>query len=63
MDYYLQQEYNDSHESDSDNNHQFYQFLIFTRLASLRETLVIDLDSTYLNERGRLTVCRLGKSI
>ena len=34
----------------------FYQFLICTRSASLGETLVIDLDWTYLNELGRLTV-------
>ena len=60
MDYYLQQEYNDSNESDSDNNHRFYQFLIFTRLARIGETsihsiifiyiLVIDLDTTDWNE-------------
>ena len=73
MNYYLQQEYNDSNESDSDNNHLFYQFLIFTRSARIGETsihsfifiqiLVIDLDSTYSNDSGRLTVCRLGISI
>ena len=73
MDYYLQQEYNDSNESDSDNNHPFYQLLIFTRLARIGETsihswlftqiLVIDLDWTSWNERGRLTVCRFGISI
>ena len=60
MDYYLQQEYNDSNESDSDNNHRFYQLLIFTRSARMEETsihsftfiqiLVIDLDWTCLNE-------------
>ena len=73
IDYYLQQEYNDSNESDSDNNHLFYQFLIFTRSARIGETsiysfifkkiLVIDLDLTYLNESGRLTVFRRGISI
>ena len=73
MDYYLQQEYDNSKESDSANNHRFYQFLIFTRLARIGETsihsfifiqiLVIDLDSTYLNELGRSTVCRFGISI
>ena len=73
MDYYLQQEYNDSNESDSDNNHRFYQFLIFTRSARIGETsihsfifitiLVIDLDLTSLNDLGRLTVCRFGISI
>ena len=55
------------------NNHRFYQFLIFTRSARIGETsihsfifiqiLVIDLDWTRWNERGRLTVCRLGISI
>ena len=40
MDYYLQQEYNDSNESDSDNNHPFYQLLIFTRLARIGETSI-----------------------
>ena len=73
MDYYLQQEYDNSKESDSANNHRFYQLSIYTRLARIGETsihsfifiqiLVIDLDSTYSNERGRLTVCRLGISI
>ena len=73
MDYYLQQEYDNSKESDSANNHRFYQFLIFTRSARIGETsihsfifiqiLVIDLDSTYLNESGRSTVCRFGISI
>ena len=73
MDYYLQQEYNDSNESDSDNNHRFYQFLIFTRSARIGETsihsfifiqiLVIDLDLTSSNEIGRSTVCRFGISI
>ena len=73
MDYYLQQEYNDPNESDSDHNHRFYQLLIFTRLARIGETsihswlftqiLVIDLDWTSWNERGRLTVCRFGISI
>ena len=63
MDYYLQQEYNDSNESDSENNHRFYQFLIFTRSARIGETsihsfifiqiLVIDLDWTDWNEKGR----------
>ena len=72
MDYSLQQEYNDSNESDSANNHRFYQFLIFTRSARIGETsirsiifiqiLVIDLDSTYSNELWSLTV-RLGISI
>ena len=71
MDYSLQQEYDNSKESDSDNNHRFYQFLIYTLLASLRETsihsfifiqiLVIDLDWTdwnelYPNLPGRSTV-------
>ena len=56
MDYYLQQEYNDSNESDSANNHLFYQLSIYTRSARLGETpiysfifitiLVIDLDWT-----------------
>ena len=55
------------------NNHRFYQFLIFTRLARIVETSihsfiliqirVIDLDLTRLNEIGRLTVCRFGISI
>ena len=73
MDYYLQQEYNDPNESDSDHNHRFYQLLIFTRLARIGETpihsfifikiLVIDLDWTSWNELGRLTVLRLGISI
>ena len=73
MDYSLQQEYDNSKESNSANNHRFYQFLIYTRLASLGETSihsfifiqirVIDLDLTFWNERGRLTVCRLGISI
>ena len=73
MDYSLQQEYNDSNESDSDNNHPFYQFLIYTRLARKGETsihsiifiyiLVIDLDLTYLNNSGGMTVWRLGISI
>ena len=40
MDYYLQQEYDNSKESDSDNNHRFYQFLIFTRLARIGETSI-----------------------
>ena len=66
MDYYLQQEYNNSNESDSDNNHRFYSPLIFTRLARIGETsihlfifiqiLVIDLDWTDWNESGRSTV-------
>ena len=73
MDYYLQQEYNDSNESDSENNHRFYQLSIFTRSARIGETsiysslfmiiLVIDLDWTHLNESGSLTVCRFGISI
>ena len=73
MDYYLQQEYNDSNESDSDNNHRFYQFLIFTRSARIGETsihsfifkqiLVIDLEWTSWNELGRLIVFRFGISI
>ena len=55
------------------NNHRFYQFLIFTRSARIGETsirsfifiqiLVIDLNWTYWNESGRLTVCRFGISI
>ena len=55
------------------NNHLFYQLSIFTRSARIGETsihsfifiqiLVIDLDSTYSNERGRSTVFRLGISI
>ena len=66
MDYSLQQEYDNSKESDSDNNHRFYQFLIFTRSARIGETsihsfifiqiLVIDLDLTYWKELGRFTV-------
>ena len=78
MDYYLQQEYNDSNESDSDNNHLFYLFLIYTRSARIVETSihsfifiqirVIDLDlicwnELYPNLPGSLTVCRLGISI
>ena len=73
MDYYLQQEYNDSNESDSDNNHRYYQGLISTRSAKIGETsihssifikiLVIDLNWTYSNENGSLTVCRFGISI
>ena len=73
MDYYLQQEYNDSNESDSASNHRFYQFLICTRSARIGETsihsfifikiLVIDLDLTFWNELGSLTVCRFGISI
>ena len=73
MDYSLQQEYDNSKESDSDNNHRFYQFLIFTRSARIGETsihsfifiqiLVIDLDLTCWNESGRSTVCRFGISI
>ena len=73
MDYSLQQEYDNSKESDSDNNHRFYQFLIFTRLARIGETsihsfifiqiLVIDLISTFSNESGSLTVFRFGISI
>ena len=60
MDYSLQQEYDNSKESDSANNHRFYQLSIYTRLARIGETsnhsfifiqiLVIDLDWTYLNE-------------
>ena len=66
MDYSLQQEYDNSKESDSANNHRFYQFLIFTRSARIGETsihsfifiqiLVIDLDSTDWNDQERLTV-------
>ena len=66
MDYSLQQEYDNSKESDSANNHRFYQFLIFTRLARIGETsihsfifiqiLVIDLDLTDWNDQERLTV-------
>ena len=66
MDYYLQQEYDNSKESDSDNNHRFYQLSIFTLLARIGETsihsfifiqiLVIDLDLTDWNELGRSTV-------
>ena len=73
MDYSLQQEYDNSKESDSANNHRFYQLSIYTRSARIGETsihsfifiqiLVIDLDSTYQNELGRLTVCRFGISI
>ena len=73
MDYSLQQEYDNSKESDSDNNHRFYQFLIFTRSARIGETsihsfifiqiLVIDLDFTSSNEPGRSTVWRFGISI
>ena len=40
MDYYLQQEYNDSNESDSDNNRRFYQLSIYTRLARIEETSI-----------------------
>ena len=63
MDYYLQQEYDNSKESDSDNNHRFYQLSIFTRSARIGETsihsfifiqiLLIDLDWTDWNEKGR----------
>ena len=73
MDYSLQQEYDNSKESDSANNHLCYQLLICTRSAKIVETsihsfifiqiLVIDLDSTNSNEPGRLTVCRFGISI
>ena len=73
MDYSLQQEYDNSKESDSANNHRFYQFLIYTRLARIGETsihsfifiqiLVIDLNVTCRNEKGRSTVCRFGISI
>ena len=73
MDYSLQQEYDNSKESDSDNNHRFYQFLIYTRSARIGETsihsfifiqiLVIDLDWTLQNELGRSTVFRFGISI
>ena len=73
MDYYLQQEYDNSKESDSANNHRFYQLSIYTRLARIGETsihsfifiqiLVIDLDWTYSNEPGRLTVFRFRISI
>ena len=73
MDYYLQQEYDNSKEYDSDNNHRFYRFLIYTRSARIVETsihsfifiqiLVIDLDWTNWNELGRLTVCKFGISI
>ena len=71
MDCSLQQEYDNSKESDSANNHRFYQFLIYTRSARIGETsihsfifiqiLVIDLDLTYWNglpknDQGRLTV-------
>ena len=66
MDYSLQQEYDNSKESDSANNHRFDQFLICTKSARIGETsihsfifiqiLVIDLDLTWLNEPGRLTV-------
>ena len=73
MDYSLQQEYDNSKESDSANNHRFYQFLIFTRLARIGETsihsinnhsiLVIDSICTTPNESGRLIVCRFGISI
>ena len=66
MDYSLQQEYDSSKESDSANNHRFYQFLIYTRSARIGETsihsfifiqiLVIDLVLTSSNELGRSTV-------
>ena len=51
----------------------FYQFLIYTRSLRIGETsihsfifiqiLVIDLDLTFWNELGSLTVCRFGISI
>ena len=51
----------------------FYQFLIFTKLARIGETsihsfifiqiLVIDLNLTFWNKLGSLTVCRFGISI
>ena len=73
MDYSLQQEYNDSNESNSENNHRFYQFLIYTRSARIGETsihsfkfiqiLVIDLDLIFSNESGRSTVSTFGISI
>ena len=63
MDYSLQQEYDNSKESDSANNHRFYQFHLFTRSARIGETsihsfifiqiLVIDLDFTSSNDLGR----------
>ena len=53
--------------------YSFYQLLIFTRSARIVETsihsfifmiiLVIDLNLTYWNESGSLTVCRFGISI
>ena len=53
--------------------HSSIQLSICTRLARMGDTsihslefiqiLVIDLDSTYSNELGRLTVCRFGISI
>ena len=44
MDYYLQQEYNDFDESDSDNNHLgVLSILIFTRLARIVETSIYSL--------------------
>ena len=54
-------------------NHLYFPLLIFTRLARIVETsnhslsfikiLDIDLDWTYWNESGRLTVSTLGISI
>ena len=53
--------------------YSFHQFLIFTRLARIGETsihsiifiqiLLIDIDWTFWNESGRLTVWRFGISI
>ena len=55
------------------NNHLFYLLSTYTRSARIGETsihsfifiqiLVIDLNWTFLNESGRLTVCRFGISI
>ena len=54
---------NDINNVDFYNTYPFYQFLICTRLARIGETsihsfifiqiLVIDLEWTHLNERGR----------
>ena len=53
--------------------YSFHQFLIFTKLARIGETsihsiifiqiLLIDIDWTFWNESGRLTVWRFGISI
>ena len=39
MDFYLQQEYNDSNESDSDNNHPILPILDFHQISKLRRNI------------------------